>query len=117
MSNILISIPDLMFETRIADAVRKLGHRAETYNAEKIAGANLIIIGLENNRNWRAVADNAQTQIVPILAFAGHTRAELLREARNAGCTRVVVNSDISENLPRLLEETLTTKSPGHEGH
>ena len=117
MKLILLSIPDLMFETRIADVARKLGHRVETFSAENIASANLVIIGLENNREWREVVEPARKQNVPLLAFGRHTSAELLRQARDAGCTRVVVNSDIAANFPRLLEEALTTKSQSHEEH
>jgi len=107
MKTILLSIPDLMFETLVADVARKLGHRVETFSADKLANANLVIIGLENNRNWQSVVETARIQNVPILAFGRHTSAELLRQAREAGCTRVVVNSDIAENFPQLLNEIL----------
>ena len=60
MNLILLSIPDLMFETRIADVARKLGHRVETFSAEKIPGANLVIVGLENNRAWSGVVESAR---------------------------------------------------------
>lgn len=117
MKTILLSIPDFMFETRITDVARKLGHRVEACSADKIAQANLIIVGLENNRDWRGVVETARKQDVQILTFGRHTSVELLHQAREAGCTRVVVNSDIAENFPQLLEEMLTTKSQGHQGH
>lgn len=116
MKTILLSIPDLMFETLIADVARKLGHRVEAFSDDKIANANLVIVGLENNRAWNGVVEAARKQDVPILAFGRHTNADLLRQAREAGCTRVVVNSDVAENFPQLLEDILITKPPKHEG-
>lgn len=96
-----------MFETRVAAAARKLGHRVETFSADEIANAGLLIVGLENNREWRGVVESAHRQNVPTLAFGRHTNAELLRQAREAGCSRVVVNSDIAENFPKLLNELI----------
>ncbi len=107
MKTILLSIPDLMFETRVADVARKVGHRVEPFSAEKIPTANLVIVGLENNRDWRGVVETARKQNVPILAFGRHTSANLLRQAREAGCTRVVVNSDIAQDFPSLLNQFL----------
>jgi hypothetical protein len=111
VKTILLSIPDLMFETRVADAARKLGHRVESFSADKLADANLLIVGLENNRIWNSIVESARKQHVPILAFGRHTSADLLRQAREAGCTRVVVNSDI-EDFPKLLEEFFPSPVP-----
>ena len=113
MKTILISIPDLMFETRVAGVVRQLRHRVETFSAEKISSANLVIVCLENNRSWSSVVESARKQNVPILAFGRHTSAELLRGARDAGATRVVVNSDIAENFPQILQEMLNLPVAG----
>ncbi len=106
MKTILLFVPDLMFEMRIADTARALGYRVES-SRENIADANLAIVGLENNRDWQSVLEAARLHDVPVLAFGRHTSADLLREARAAGCTRVVVNSDIADRLPKLLEELL----------
>jgi hypothetical protein len=111
VDKIILAIPDLMFETRVADVARKLGHRVETYSAADIGSAQLVILGLENYPTWRAIADMARAKNVPILAFAGHTKANLLHDAREAGCTRVVVKSDVAENLPRLIEEIVAAQS------
>lgn len=113
MKTILLAIPDLMFETRVADAARKLGHRVESFSADKIANAHLVLLGLENNLDWRDVVETARKENLPILAFGRHTSAELLRQARDAGCTKVVVNSDIAENLPKLFEQFSRSDSAG----
>lgn len=106
MKTILIVVPDLMFETRIADAARAMGYGVET-SREKVAESNLVVVGLENNRDWQSVVEEARSHNVPVLAFGRHTNAELLRRAREAGCTRVVVNSEIAVQLPKLLGEML----------
>ncbi len=108
MKTILTSVPDVMFETRITDAVRAMGHRAEAFRAQSEQNADLAIVGLENNREWQSVVQAARARNVPVLAFGRHTSVELLRQARQAGCTRVVVNSDIAEKLPHLLDEMLS---------
>ncbi len=95
-----------MFETRIADAVRATGHGVVSAT-EEMPSASLAIVGLESNRDWLRVVELARSHSVPVLAFGRHTSAELLRQAREAGCTRVVVNSDIAANLPDLLNEML----------
>ena len=106
MKTILVMVPDLMFETRIADTARAMGYRVES-SKEKIADANLAIVGLENNRHWQSFVEKARSHNVPVLAFGRHTSLELLRLARTAGCTQIAVNSDIAERLPKLIEELL----------
>lgn len=105
MKTILVVVPDLMFETRIVDTVRKMGY--DVVSAGEMPYASLAIVGLENNRDWQSVVESARANNVPLLAFGRHTSAGLLRQARDEGCTRVVVNSDIAESLPKLLREML----------
>lgn len=95
-----------MFETRIVDTARTVGYGVVTAR-EEMPLASLAIVGLENNRDWQSVVELARLHSVPVLAFGRHTSAELLHQGREAGCTRVVVNSDIAENLPKLLNEML----------
>jgi hypothetical protein len=47
----------------------------------------------------------AKERGAPVLAFGRHTEAALLREARVAGCDRVVARSQLVEELPALLGE------------
>lgn len=107
MKTILIAVPDVMFETRIKDVTRAIGHQVEAFSVQSKQSADLVIVGLENNREWQSVVQAARARNVPVLAFGRHTSIELLRQARQAGCTRVVVNSDIAEKLPHLLDEML----------
>jgi hypothetical protein len=106
VKTVLVDVPDLMFETRIVDAARAMGCSVVT-SADKIDDSSLLIVGLENNPGWLSVVERARSHTVPVLAFGRHTSAALLRQAREAGCTQVVVNSDIADRLPKLLEEML----------
>ncbi len=110
MKTILVTVPDLMFEMRIADAARAMGYRVESAQV-KISEASLAVVGLENNRDWKSTVELARLHSVPVLAFGRHTSVDLLRQAREAGCSKVVVNSDISERLPDLLKELLDKSS------
>ncbi len=111
MKTILISVPDMMFETRVTDVARAVGHRVEAFSVQGAQSADLVIVGLENNREWQSVVQAARARNVPVLAFGRHTSVELLRQAREAGCTEVVVNSTIAEDLPKFLSKYLSEKS------
>jgi hypothetical protein len=103
---ILVVVPDLMFEMRVADVARAMGYAVEM-STERVAEASLIVVGLEDNRDWQSLVKEAGSHHVPVLAFGRHTSVGLLRQAREAGCARVVVNSEIAEQLPKLLGEML----------
>lgn len=111
MKTILISVPDMMFETRITDVARTMGHQVEAFSVQNRQNADLVIVGLENNREWQSVVQAARARKVPVLAFGRHTSVELLRQARETGCTEVVVNSAIAGDLPKLLSKYLSEKS------
>jgi hypothetical protein len=55
--------------------------------------------------DWRDAVSEAKAGSVPVLAFGRHTEAALLREAREAGCDRVVPRSTLVEELPALVRE------------
>ena len=55
--------------------------------------------------DWRAVTAAAKERSLAVLAFGRHTEAALLREARDAGCDRVVPRSQFVEEMPSLLAE------------
>ena len=42
---------------------------------------------------------------IPVLAFAGHTRVDVIRAARAAGCDRVVTRGELQLRLDALVGE------------
>ena len=117
---------DLLFPSRIREAVRPLGHdlvvaATETDARRAVAagtggtgdgrvGAVLVNLNarrFDPNRFIRALKSDEATRDVPVLAFAGHVEAEKHAAARAAGADMVAANSSVSLHLPKLLERLL----------
>ena len=118
MSTIVLVIADLMFQPRVAEQARALGYDvtlADTTSAalEALAApAALVVFDLHaDGVDWRRAVEAARAQGTPVLAFGRHTEAALLREAREAGCDRVVPRSTLVAELPRLIEELATRRA------
>jgi DNA-binding NarL/FixJ family response regulator len=119
MSRIAIVVSELLFQSRIAAAVARLGHDAAladsgaTLAAAVAAGPALAIVDL-NDRALDAVAAvrSAHTAGVRVLAFGRHTEPLTLRAARDAGADLVVPRSQLSQELPQLIESLLSAQEP-----
>jgi DNA-binding response OmpR family regulator len=110
VTTIVIVSSDLLLQSRVAEVARRAGYEtalADTTDelAAALDGAvalvtlDLHVVGLD----WRAAAALAHERSVPVLAYGRHTEAALLREARDAGCERVVPRSALVEDLPGLI--------------
>jgi CheY-like chemotaxis protein len=105
-------ISDLMFQSRVSEQARALGHEvavADTpagLQAAVDAAPALVVLDLHvAGLDWRDAVALAKERGVPVLAFGRHTEAQLLRAAREAGCDRVVPRSQLVEELPQLIQE------------
>jgi CheY-like chemotaxis protein len=112
MATIVAAIDDLMFQSRLEAQARSLGHDVTIADTTDLAVAALdashaiLVLDLHARAlDWRTVAFTAKERGTPVLAFGRHTEAALLREAREAGCERVVPRSQFVEELPSLLAE------------
>jgi CheY-like chemotaxis protein len=112
MPTILAVVSDLMFQSRLREHAVALGYefvaadtpdelRAGIERSPALAVVDLHVMGID----WREAVEAAKAGGVPILAFGRHTEAQLLREARDAGCDRVVPRSQLVEELPELIAE------------
>ncbi len=109
---ILAVITDLMFQSRLRDQAQALGYTfaladtPETLDHALDAAPALVVLDLQiEDIDWRIVVKSAKERRVPILAFGQHTKTQLLRSARDAGCDRVVPRSTFVEDLPQLIAE------------
>lgn len=116
---ILAVITDLMFQSRLEQQARGLGYEVSVVDTDAAVEAGLelapglVVVDLHAmGLDWRRAVELAKERGVPVLAFGRHTEAALLREARAAGCARVVPRSTFVEELPKLLEELA-----GGDGH
>ena len=112
---IIAVVSDLMFRSRLEQETRRLGYAFAAVDSEAElraaldGGAALAIIDLHvRGIEWREAVALAAAADVPALAFGRHTEPQLLRDARSAGCDRVVARSQLVEELPALIEELLS---------
>jgi len=108
---IVLVATDLMRQSRVAEAARALGYAvalattAEEARAALHAGAGaIVILDLQaEGLPWRDVVAAAGS--VPVIAFGQHTKPDVLRAARAAGCRLAVPRSRLVKQLPRLIEK------------
>ena len=121
---VLLAADDLMFPSRIREAMRPLGYPlsvAATEEAvrEKIVTDSpaVILVNLNTRRVdpialIRALKADPATSEVPVLAFAGHVETAKHDAARAAGADMVAANSSVSMHLPKLLDRLLAGERP-----
>ena len=110
---IVLVATDLMRQSRVAEAARALGYTVvlattaeearEALHASASAGAIVILDLQAEDVPWRDVV--AAAGDVPVIAFGQHTKPDLLRAARAAGCRLAVPRSRLVEQLPQLIEK------------
>ena len=110
---IVLVATDLMRQSRVAEAARALGYTVAVATTaeearEAIRGdagdAAVVILDLQaEGLPWRDVV--AAAGPVPVIAFGQHTKPDLLRAARAAGCRLAVPRSRLVEELPQLIEK------------
>ena len=109
---IILVATDLMRQSRVAEAARALGYTValattteearEAIRGDAGAGAIVILDLQAEGLPWRDVVAAAGS--VPVIAFGQHTKPDLLRAAKAAGCRLAVPRSRLVEELPRLIE-------------
>ena len=111
---VLILVTDLMFQPRIADALRALGAEPRVIDSETALTAALAdapaaaVIDLhERSLDGLAAVRSASAAGARVLAFGRHTEPALLRAARGAGALAVVPRSQLVEELADLLRALL----------
>lgn len=116
---VLALINDLLFSTRVADAVRAAGGEPVLAGsiAEFRAGLErwpaLILLDLSAlpPDEWRGEVQRAkaspQSRLIPLYAFGSHLDAELLAAARQAGCDHAWARSRFVQELPALAARHL----------
>lgn len=128
---LLLAADDLLFPSRIREAVRSLGYVVQTAASlpalrEKATTQPPVAILVNlHARGWdppaliRGVKADPALRTIPLLAFAGHVETEKHAAARNAGADMVAANSSVSLHFPKLLARLLAGEhSPdvGDEG-
>ena len=109
---IVAVVDDLLFQSRLEQQACQLGYEFVAVASEPElraaleGGCDLAVVDLHvQGIEWRSAVAMVKERSVPVLAFGRHTEAQLLRDARAAGCDRVVPRSQLVEELPELVEE------------
>lgn len=114
MRRVLLVIPDLFFNVKVADAVRALGGTPIDVSlataSARAADADLVVVDASPSTNGLAVvrllkSDPATAQ-TPILAFGAHVDVAGQRAAVEAGIDRLVTRGKLAAELPTLLLAT-----------
>ena len=114
MATFLLLIPDLMFNVRVTDTLRALGHTphdvadADALLAVAHNGATAVVIDSQARTPWQDVVHTLKsdptTANIKILAFGPHVDVAAQRGAVGAGCDRVVTRGKFASEMPQLLQ-------------
>jgi len=114
MATFLLLIPDLMFNVRVTDTLRALGHTphdvrdADALLAAARDGASAIVIDSQARTPWQdvvqALKSDPGTAAIKILAFGPHVDVAAARGAVGAGCDRIVTRGKFAGEMPQLLQ-------------
>ena len=108
---IVLVATDLMRQSRVAEAALALGYAvAVATTAGEARGAlrghptAVVILDLQaEGVPWRDVL--ATVGPVPVIAFGQHTKPDILRQAKAAGCRLAVPRARLVKELPQLIEK------------
>ena len=108
---IVLVATDLMRQSRVAEAARALGYAVavattaeEAREALRGDSSAVVILDLQaEGLPWRDVVTAAGS--VPVIAFGQHTKPDVLRAAKAAGCRVAVPRSRLVKELPQLIEK------------
>ena len=114
MPAVVAFMDDLMFLSRVREAARAPGvqvrpaRRLEELLAACRPAPEAVFVDLDSTRlptaeALAALRSDAALATVPVVGFVSHVNADRAREAREAGCSRVMARSAFVEELPALL--------------
>jgi CheY-like chemotaxis protein len=113
--------PDLMMRSRIESGLDIAGYRLRvvggpTRLAEALAEETpaCLLIDLEAGDDAIALIQQLRTdeatRAIPLAAFAGHTREDLIEQARSAGANPVVARGQAAMSTGRVVDEAIAAR-------
>ena len=115
MPLVVALVDDLLFLSRVREAARGSDTEVKTVrSADALREAcrsrpdALVVADLDTPRLGaieavRALRADAALASIPVVGFMSHVHADLAREAREAGVTRVLARSAFVQQLPELM--------------
>jgi|SRR5687768_17670691 len=98
--------PDLMFMIRLQGMARAAGYEPLAIrNSGELGRAKVLVVNLAGSGGWEPIITEAAREGLPVVAFGPHLDAESRRLARKVGAMRVLANSNLERDLPRILRD------------
>ena len=102
----LLFCTDLMFAVQLQNMARKTGYRvANARPGAPLPGADVMVVDLGSRGDWEAAIGEMAGRGVPVIAFGPHMDAEGRKRAKAAGASRVLTNSNLTRDLPKILAD------------
>jgi hypothetical protein len=107
VAKVVAFVPDLLFGSNVAGAIRAAGHECtlvSALDAGALEGADALVVDLTADASERlSAARGAIAAGVPTLAFYSHVEADVRASAEQAGLTLVVPRSRMAREGPALV--------------
>jgi DNA-binding response OmpR family regulator len=119
-AKVVLATGELMLQSRLTESLKQLGYDVCTVDSSRDLGDALIerpealILDLQSSKQPLELINQARQAAVPVLAYGQHTKANILRQAREAGADLAVTRSQLVEDLPTLMESLSTASAKGH---
>jgi hypothetical protein len=101
---------NLIWSSRFVNTVRGSGHEAVVTATVPDDTADVAIVNLGDANVGAIVAELTERGIYTI-AHAGHKEKDLIELGKQIKVNRVATNSEITNKLPKMLEEVILQKS------
>jgi hypothetical protein len=113
MARVVAFVPDLLFGSKVFEAIRAAGHEpvpAADEDALRVAltdaGAVIVDLTLDAAERTELVRDASRPGL-PVLAFYSHVEADVRERARAAGFALTVPRSRMAREGPALIARLL----------
>ena len=99
-----------MWSSRFANTVKGSGHEAVVTSTIPEGTADAAIVNL-GDPNVAQIASGLAERGIYTIAHAGHKEKELMELGKQIKVDRVATNSEITNKLPKMLDEAFAQKS------